>query len=347
MVLMFLQQEQFADTLLFSLYSFYTMPSFPWNHSRRYNTASNYFQQKFGERFQKLSIDAGFTCPNRDGNKSAGGCIYCNNDAFNPSYCNSEKTVTQQLFEGIEFHLKRYRRAKEYFAYFQTYSNTYTPLPVLKEKFNEALQIPEIVGLVISTRPDCLDDEKLEYLSELNKKHIIIVEYGVESCYNTTLQAINRQHTFEESVAAIKKTAAKNIITGAHLIFGLPGESKEQMLAEATLISELPLTSVKLHQLQIIKNTPLALQYSENPSAIKTFELPEYIEFIIDFLEQLNPAIVIERLTAEVPPRFLIAPDWGLLRTDQIMQKIEKRMEERNTWQGRLWKNNNLSKQFK
>ena len=315
---------------------FYNM-NYIWNHNRRFNSYSEYFKNYFGERVQKVAIDAGFTCPNRDGTVGRGGCTYCNNDAFNPSYCTPEKSIRQQIDEGIKFHAVRYRKATKYLAYFQPYSNTYAPLKQLKEIYNEALSYPGIVGLVIGTRPDCIDDEKLDYFKTIAKKHYLIIEYGIESCYNRSLQSINRGHTFEQSVEAIEKTAARGIFTGAHLIFGLPGESREEMLEEAELLSNLPLNNLKLHQLQIMKNTEMAKKYKDDPSSFSFFKLEEYIEFIIDFLERLSPGIIVERFAGEAPPRFLIGPGWGLIRNDQIVQMIEKRLKERNTYQGRLF----------
>jgi len=309
----------------------------PWDHNRRFNSYSEYFRQNFGERVQKVTIDAGFTCPNRDGSKGVGGCTYCNNDAFNPSYCKPEKSIKQQIEEGMEFHLNRYRRAKNYLAYFQAYSNTYAPIEHLKKIYSEALAIPGVVGLVIGTRPDCIDDEKLEYFKELSKSHYIIIEYGVESCYNNTLERINRGHTFEQSVEAIIKTNQLGIKTGAHFIFGLPGETRDEMMAEAKLISALPLDTIKFHQLQIIKGTAMETEYNNHPENFTFFELPEYIDFFIKFIEQLNPAIVVERFAGEVPPRFLAGPGWGLIRNDQIMVKFEKRLEELNTYQGKFF----------
>jgi radical SAM protein (TIGR01212 family) len=312
-----------------------TDPKYIWGHSRRFNSYSEYFKKTFGERVQKVTIDAGFTCPNRDGSLARGGCTYCNNDAFNPSYCDPKKTIGQQLEEGIGFHLKRYRRAKKYLAYFQTYSNTYAPLDKLKKIYSEALKHPGIIGLVIGTRPDCIDDEKLEYFRELAKKYYIILEYGIESSYNKTLKLINRQHTFEQSVEAIEKTAAYGIKTGSHIIFGLPGESREEMMNQAAILSKLPLNNIKFHQLQIIKNTAMAVDYGQDPSQFDFFSLEEYIKFIIRFIEKLNPNFIIERFTGEVPPRFLAGPNWGLIRNDQINALIEEKMEEKNTWQGK------------
>ena len=237
---------------------------YPWGHSRRFNAYSNYFLKEFGERVQKLSIDAGFTCPNRDGTVGTGGCTYCNNDAFNPSYCSPSKSINQQIIEGIEFHQKRYRRANKYLAYFQPFSNTYAPLDKLRNIYHEALKFPEVIGLVIGTRPDCIDDKKLEFFSELSKKYYVIIEYGIESCYDKTLERVNRGHSFEQSVKAITKTAQKGIKTGAHIIFGLPGETKQEMLDEADILSELPLNNIKFHQLQIIKDTEMAIRYVES-----------------------------------------------------------------------------------
>ena len=313
--------------------------NFPWGHQRRFNSYSEYFKKQFGERVQKVSVDAGFTCPNRDGSLAYGGCTYCNNDAFNPSYCDPKKSITQQLNEGIEFHLKRYRRAKKYLAYFQTYSNTYAPLEKLKEMYSEALKHPGIIGLVIGTRPDCIDDEKLDWFSELAQKYYIIIEYGIESCYNKTLDKINRQHTFEQSVEAIEKTASKGIKTGAHIIFGLPGESREEMLNEAEILSKLPISNIKFHQLQIIKNTAMSREYEKNPDGFNLFTKDDYINFIIKFIERLNPEFIIERFTGEVPPRFLAGPNWGLIRNDQINRLIENRLNELNTWQGKMYEN--------
>ena len=310
---------------------------FPWKHTRRFNAYTNFCQKKFGERIQKLSINAGFSCPNRDGTTSKNGCTYCDNAAFNPSYCSPTKSITQQINEGIEFHTVRYRRAGKYLAYFQAYSNTYSDIDILKSKYEEALSHPSIIGLVIGTRPDCVDDEKLDYLKKLSEKYFIFIEYGVESCYNKTLQRINRGHTFEQSIMAIEETSKRNIHTGIHLLFGLPGENRNEMLQEASIISKLPVSAIKFHQLQIIRNTAMAEEFQDHPESFHIFSLDEYIDFIIDFTELLNPEIMIERFTAEVPPRFLLKGGFGLLRTDQILQKIEKRMEEKNTWQGRLW----------
>ena len=310
---------------------------FSWGHERRFNAYSDYFKKIFGQRVQKLSINAGFTCPNRDGSISTGGCTFCDNSAFNPSYCDTQKSISQQIEEGISFHERRYRRAISYLAYFQPFSNTYADLETLKSHYEEALSHEKIIGLVIGTRPDCIDEQKLQYISKLAEKHYVIIEYGVESCYNSTLERINRGHSFEKAVESIELTKKYGIHVGGHFIFGLPGESREEILNQAQIISKLSLDTIKFHQLQIFKNTKMADDYLANPNNYHLFELNEYIEFVIDFLERLNPNIVVERFAGEVPPRFRIAPDWGLVRYETIFSAIEKRLEERNTYQGRLF----------
>ncbi|HUV00623.1 MAG TPA: TIGR01212 family radical SAM protein [Bacteroidales bacterium] len=312
-----------------------------WGHERRFNAYSDYFRKIYGARVQKVSIDAGFTCPNRDGTKGTGGCIYCDNKAFNPSYCNPEKSITQQLGEGITFMKRRYKEAVSYLAYFQAYSNTYAPLSLLEKYYNEALSFPGVIGIIIGTRPDCIDNEKLIYLKELSGSYYVAVEYGIESCYNKTLKRINRGHTFEDASEALKATAALGINTGAHFIFGLPGETRAEMLNEAAIISGLPLKTVKFHQLQIIKGTRIEEEYRKNPEDFRLFSWDEYLGFFISFLERLNPDIVVERFTGEAPPRFLTGEMWGKKRTDQIAGLIEKRLEELDTWQGRLYPDTN------
>jgi uncharacterized protein len=313
------------------------MRVFPWGNERRFNGYSNYFRNIYGTRVQKVSIDAGFTCPNRDGTKGTGGCTYCNNDAFNPSYCQPEKSVTLQIEEGISFHKWRYSEARSYLAYFQAYSNTYAPLDTLRKLYEEALNYPGVIGLIIGTRPDCIDDEILAYLKVLSERCYLAVEFGIESCYNKTLRRINRGHTFEDAVVAVEKTAAYGLNTGAHFILGLPGETREEMLNQSGIISKLPLKTVKFHQLQIIRGTRMEKEFQENPADFELFSWEEYLEFIISFLERLNPSIVVERFTGEAPPRFLTGIGWGKKRADQIVNLIEKRLEELDTWQGRLY----------
>lgn len=308
---------------------------FPWGDNRRFNSYSSYFTREFGSRVQKISIDAGFSCPNRDGKISTGGCTFCRNDAFNPSYCHPEKSIRQQIDEGIEFHQRRYRRAKSYLAYFQAFSNTYRPLDELKKLYREALSVDGVIGLVIGTRPDCINEETLEMLKDLNAT--IILEYGVESVYDQTLTRVNRGHDFATAKKAIELTHKYGFHCGGHFIFGLPGETRDMMLNAADIISKLPLTTVKFHQLQIFKDTKMADEYLANPSDFHLFSLDDYIEFVIDFIERLNPNIVIERFAGEVPPRYLVSKPWLNLRYDQVLSLIEKRLEERNTYQGKKY----------
>ncbi len=336
--------------------------TYPWGDNRRFNSYSNYFKRQFGGRVQKISIDAGFSCPNRDGKISTGGCTFCSNDAFNPSYCRPEKSIKQQIEEGIKFHQRRYRRANKYLAYFQPFSNTYKPLEELKRIYAEALEpidsrqhtaqrrndmdskaeeTPEIIGIVIGTRPDLVDEALLQYLNEIQKTHYVMLEYGVESVYDETLKRVNRGHDFATAEKSIRMTADYGIPCGAHFIFGLPGETKTMMLDAADVISQLPLTTVKFHQLQIFKGTKMAEEYLEYPDHFHLFDLEEYIDFVIDFAERLNPDIVIERFAGEVPPRYLVSEPWMKLRYDEVLARIEKRMEKRDTWQGRLYQDAN------
>jgi len=310
---------------------------YPWGHERRFNAYSNYFRNLYGARVQKVSIDAGFTCPNRDGTKGSGGCTYCLNDAFNPSYCVPSKSVTKQIEEGVEFHKWRYTEAVSYLAYFQAFSNTYAPLDKLKELYEEALSFPGVIGLIIGTRPDCLDEEKLAYIKELSQRCYVAVEYGIESCYNKTLKRINREHSFEDAIRAVERTSELGINAGAHFIFGLPGESREEMMNQVDIISKLPVKTVKFHQLQIIKGTVMEKEFMEKPGDFELFSWEEYLDFFISFLERLNPDLVVERFTGEAPPRFLTGEGWGKKRTDQIVSLIEKRLEELDTYQGKKY----------
>jgi radical SAM superfamily enzyme len=330
--------------------------TFPWGDNRRFNSYSNYFTKQFGGRVQKISIDAGFSCPNRDGKISTGGCTFCSNEAFNPSYCRPEKSIKQQIEEGIVFHQRRYRRANKYLAYFQPFSNTYKPLEELKKIYSQAfeaidsisphpntrndmtskaMEMQQIIGIVIGTRPDLVDEALLQYLNQIQKTHYVMLEYGVESVYDETLKRVNRGHNFATAERAICMTADYGIPCGAHFIFGLPGETKAMMLNAANVISQLPLTTVKFHQLQIFKGTKMAEEYLEHPEHFHLFDLEEYIDFVINFAERLNPNIVIERFAGEVPPRYLVSEPWMKLRYDEVLSRIEKRMEERNSWQGK------------
>ena len=303
---------------------------------KRYNSFVGYFKKRYGERLQKIVLDAGFTCPNRDGKVGRGGCTYCDNAAFHPAYSTAGKSLHQQMDEGIEFHKVRYRTTEHYLAYFQSFSNTYASLDRLKVLYEDALSHPKVKGLVIGTRPDCVDEEKLDYLAELSKSHIVIVEYGVESCYDRTLIRINRGHDFETARRAIEMTAARGMDVGAHFILGLPGETPQMMLDSCSIINGLPLTSAKFHQLQIVKGTKMEKEFAENPDDFHTFSLDGYVDFFTDMLERLRPDLYIERFAGEVPPRFVNETPWGLIRNVELLRMLDARLEERDTWQSRL-----------
>lgn len=300
-----------------------------------YKEFSELLTKHFPYKVQKISINAGFTCPNRDGSKAVGGCTYCNNQSFSPGYGGKQRTVSVQLKDGIDFFAYKYPDMK-YLAYFQSYTNTYDSVDKLIELYEEAISYPNVVGLIVGTRPDCMPEELLEYFAELNKRTFLIIEYGLESTIDRTLNFINRGHTHAESVEAIEKTAAKGIYTGAHFILGLPRESREEMLQHADIISKLPLTTIKLHQLQLIKGTIMAKQYREHPEWFNLFEVDDYIDLCIDFTERLNPDFIIERFVSQSPKSLLIAPDWGL-KNFEFTAKVLKRFKERDTYQGRLY----------
>ena len=374
---------------------------FDFPDGKRYNSFVGYYRRRYGERLQKLVLDAGFSCPNRDGTVGRGGCTYCDNAAFHPGYSTPGKPLLTQIDEGIEFQKVRYPRARHYLAYFQAYSNTYGPLERLRVLYEEVLSHPEVVGIVIGTRPDCVDEEKLDYLADLasgrvlkdwcrslNRPQIrslnrpkgpeenafpeqslrqaqepnipaetldnpvapansatgttltapiVVVEYGIESCRDTTLRHINRGHDFACARKAVEMTAERGIDTGAHFILGLPGETREMLLDQCGLISSLPLRSVKFHQLQIVKGTAMEKEYAAAPSAFYRPGLDEYLDLVTGILERLRPDLYIERVAGEVPPRFVNDTPWGLVRNFEILRLLDKRLEERDTWQGRLY----------
>jgi radical SAM protein (TIGR01212 family) len=314
------------------------MDNYLWGGNRPFNAYSSYMKKTYGQRLQKLSIDAGFTCPNRDGKVGKGGCTFCLNAAFNPSYCQKYDSITKQLDEGILFHKWRYKNVSSYLAYFQSYSNTYAPIEELQKKYEEALSHKDVVGLVIATRPDCVDNEKLDYLQKLSENHIIIMEYGIESCYDKTLSYVNRGHTFSTTVKAIEETSKRGIKVGGHLIFGFPTESLDDMRKEASIVSSLALDTIKFHQLQILQNTPMMKEYEENPQKFHLFSFQDYKDFIISFLETLNPRFVIERFVSEVPPRYNVISTFGNIRNETIVEEIEKQMINTGSYQGKYYK---------
>lgn len=317
---------------------------------KRYNTFVGYYKRVYGERLQKLVIDAGFTCPNRDGTVGYGGCSFCDNAAFHPSYSTAGKSIAAQIGEGIEFHQVRYRNTKHYLAYFQSYSNTYAPLPRLKELYLEALSHPHIVGIVIGTRPDCIDEEKLDWLAELKAGRalpdwrrdgfgspVVKVEYGIESCYDATLLRVGRGHDVAAAERAVRLSAERGLDPGAHFILGLPGESRSMLVNQCSFISSLPLHSVKFHQLQLVKGTRIEKEFADVPQDFLRLDLPEYLDLVVDILERLRPDLYIERVAGEVPPRFVNETQWGLIRNFQILHLLDDCLSGRDTWQGRLF----------
>lgn len=318
---------------------------------KRYNSFVGYYKRKYGERLQKLVLDAGFTCPNRDGKVGIGGCTFCDNAAFHPGYSIPEKDIFTQLDLGIEFNKVRYPRAKYYLAYFQSFSNTYGTLDRLRGLYEEALRHPQVVGIVIGTRPDCVDDEKLDYLADLKdgkvlkgwkreicEHPIVTVEYGIESCYDVTLKRVNRGHNFECARKAVEKTAERGIDVGGHFILGLPGESKQMLLEQCNIINGLPLSSVKFHQLQLVRGTVMEREFERCHDDFVSMGLEEYIDFIVDILMRLRPDLYIERIAGEVPPRFVKVSRWGLVRNFELLKMLDVRLEERGVMQGDLYR---------
>ena len=297
-----------------------------------YNSYSQWIRKQFPYRVQKISIDAGFTCTNSDGKVGRGGCIFCDNNTFNPAYCDRKKTITQQLEEGKQFFSRKYPDMK-YLAYFQAYSNTYDTLDVLKRKYEEALAVEDVVGLVIGTRPDCMPDDVLDYLEVLNKQTFLIVEYGIESANDETLQRINRGHSFETARQSVERTTGRGILTGAHVILGLPGEDATESIRQAALISSLKLNLLKIHQLQIIRGTYLAEIYEKKPFHL--YSVDEYIKLIASYLQYLRKGIIVERFVSQSPPEMVIAPHWGM-KNYEFTNLLVNYMKKEGVWQGKL-----------
>ena len=307
---------------------------YPWGDERRFNSYAAYFRRIFGHRMQKVTVNAGFTCPNRDGTVGRGGCAFCDNAAFTPSYCTPEKSITRQIEEGIESHRRRYRTARRYLAYFQSFSNTYAPLERLRECYDEALAHPEVAGISVGTRPDCVDENKLDYFAELARRKYVAIEYGVESTYDATLRRINRGHDFAAAERAIRLTAERGIHVGAHFILGLPDESDEMMIAQAERINSLPLDTVKFHQLQLFRGTALAAQYDACPERFRFRTVDEYLDLFVEILRRLRPDLVIERFAGEAPPRYHHIEGWGLIRNETLMAMLDAKLERCGAYQG-------------
>lgn len=296
-----------------------------------YNDYGAWMRRQFPFRVQKISIDAGFSCPNRDGHISHGGCTFCDNRTFNPSYCQPSKSITEQITEGKEFFRHKYPDMK-YLAYFQAFSNTYATLDTLQRRYEEALSAEDVVGIVIGTRPDCVSDEILNYLESLNRQTFMIVEYGIESVSDDTLRRVNRGHNFECSRRAIIETHNRGILTGAHIILGLPGESAEDNVRQADIISALPIDILKLHQLQIIRGTQLAAEYERQPFNLYTAD--EYIDLCRRYIERLRPDMVLERFVSQSPKELLVAPKWGL-KNYEFANRFVNYMKRMDSWQGK------------
>lgn len=308
---------------------------FYWGSDKRYNDYSAYFRKKFDGKVQKISLDAGFTCPNRDGSRGIGGCTYCNNHSFNPDYCRTEQKITDQLVRGIDFFSSKYPSMR-YLAYFQAYSNTYASVEVLRQSYEAALSLPEVIGLVIATRPDCLSNEILDLLEEFSKKCYVSIELGVESFREETLIKINRGHTASESLSAIRRIAERKIDNCVHLIFGLPGEVEDDYLQTAAILSGLPVHSIKLHQLQIHKGTRMAVDYKRDPGSFGLFEADQYAGLVVKFLEHLSPRIIVQRFVSSAPASMVVAPRWNI-KNYQFVAMVDKLQVQLDSWQGKLF----------
>lgn len=298
-----------------------------------YNDYSSYLKRLYPFKVQKISLDAGFTCPNRDGRCGYGGCTYCNNQTFSPSYCHRNKSITTQLEEGRNFFSRKYPEMK-YLAYFQAYTNTYATLDELKRKYEEALAYPDVVGVVIGTRPDCMPDALLDYLEQLHRQVSVAVEYGIESTSDITLKRINRGHSYADTVKAVCRTAERGIPVGGHVILGLPGETRAQIVEQAMTLSALPLTVLKMHQLQIIRGTRMAEEFACCPEDFHLFDVDSYMEVVVDYIEHLRPDLVLERFVSQSPDGLLVAPRWGL-KNHEFVHLLQKRMQELGAYQGR------------
>ena len=306
----------------------------PQPHRLYYDFAS-FLSQHFEGKVQKISIHAGFTCPNRDGSKGTGGCTYCNNQTFNPEYCNPHLGIRRQLEDGISFFARKYPTMR-YLAYFQAYTNTYGELEQLKAMYEEALAVEGVVGLVIGTRPDCMPDALLDYIEQLSRRTFVMVEYGIESANDNTLLRINRGHDFATAADAIRRTHERGILVGGHLILGLPGEDHAELMRQAEAIATLPLDMIKLHQLQLIRGTRMAREYDEHPEEFHLYTVDEYINLAINYIERLPATMVVERFISQSPRSLLIAPDWGM-KNYQFVDRLRRCMQERGAWQGRLF----------
>lgn len=297
----------------------------------RYSSYGRFLREKFGCRVYKVSVDGGFTCPNRDGTVGAGGCIYCNNDSFRPKSASREQSISSQVEEGIK-HLKRRYAAEKFIVYFQPFSNTHAPLDRLVPLYESAMNHPDVIGLSIGTRPDCIDEDKLAWLESLASRIFVTLEYGLQSIYDSTLDRINRGHNFDCWRKTVRLTRDRGIWIGTHLILGFPWETREEMLASADVLSDQGVNFLKLHHLHVVRDTELARIYEIQPFHLP--ELDEHADLVVDFVERLSPAIFIERLFGSAPAQQLIGPVWGKSAAE-IRRHIDRRFRERDAWQGK------------
>ena len=311
------------------------IPQKNWN-GKPYRSLDYMLRERFGEKVYKVTLNGGMSCPNRDGTLGTGGCIFCSAGGSGDFAADAALSITEQIESQIRI-LSEKRPIRKFIAYFQAYTNTYGELEELKRKYEEALMVEDVVGLVIGTRPDCMPISLLDYLEDLGKRTFVLVEYGIESTDDETLRRINRGHTFAVSAEAVRKTAERGILVGGHIILGLPGEEREMLIRQAGVLSQLPLTTLKLHQLQLIKGTRMASEYVKEPEAFRLYTADEYVDLVIDYIEHLRPDIVLERFVSQSPKELLIAPDWGL-KNYEFTDKVKKRMREKDAWQGKYYK---------
>ena len=298
---------------------------------KRYNDYGSWLRRRFPFRVQKLMVDAGFSCPNRDGTKGTGGCVFCDNKAFSPAYCTPAKSIRQQLADGKAFFAGKYPDMK-YLAYFQAYTNTYSHLESLRRKYEEALEVDGVVGIVVGTRPDCVSTEVLDYLQQLSRQVFVLVEYGVESTNDLTLSAIHRGHDFACSQRAIGLTASRAIPVGAHVILGLPGEDAAESLRQASVISSLPLHVLKIHHLQVLRGTPLARMYESSPFPL--YSVDAYVALLAQYVARLRGDLLLERFANVSPPDMVVAPRWGI-KGSELTRRLDDYMAAHDLWQGR------------
>jgi uncharacterized protein len=297
----------------------------------RYNDYNSYLRNIYGCRVQKISLDAGLTCPNRDGTLSAAGCIYCNARGSGTGAHAGGLSITDQLLKGKAALSRRYK-AKKFIAYFQSFSNTYAPVSKLKRLYDEALAVDDVVGLSVGTRPDCVAEPVLDLLTAHAADHLVWIEYGLQSAHDATLAFINRGHDVACFRKAVDATHAHGLKVCAHVILGLPQETRAQMLATARFLSELPVAGVKLHLLYVVRDTPLERLY--RAGTYRCLSQAAYVELVCEFLERLPEQVVIQRLTGDPHPAELVAPLWSL-RKRETLDMIKTALKERNTWQGK------------